>query len=143
MQWQVILAFFSKCDKLLVVRDMVDNPLIMAYMGDTIYEQYIREYLIKQGISKIGELQKKSLDYVSAKSQRYHLERLMDKHFLTEEELEIVKWGRNAKGARSKHADIVSYRLATGIEALLGKLYFQRNVERIKEIMEFIVGEES
>jgi len=122
---------------------MVDNPLIMAYMGDTIYEQYIREYLIKQGISKIGELQKKSLDYVSAKSQRYHLERLMDKHFLTEEELEIVKWGRNAKGARSKHADIVSYRLATGIEALLGKLYFQRNVERIKEIMEFIVGEES
>ena len=60
------------------MQNMVDNPLVMAYMGDTIYEQYIREYLIKCGLSKIGELQQRSLDYVSAKSQRMHLERLMN-----------------------------------------------------------------
>lgn len=120
---------------------MVDNPLVMAYMGDTIYEQYVREHLIKQGLSKIGELQQRSLEYVSAKSQRRHLERLEDANFLTEEELEIVKWGRNAKGAKTKHADIVTYRLATGLEALIGKLYFAGKSDRIKEIMEFIIGE--
>lgn len=121
---------------------MYENPLVMAYMGDTIYEQYIREYLIRSGFVKIGELQKKSLDYVSAKSQRMHLEALERAQFLTEEELDIVKWGRNAKGAKTKHADIVTYRLATGLETLIGKLYFDGKIDRIKEIMAFIVGEE-
>ena len=121
---------------------MHENPLVMAYMGDTIYEQYIREFLIKSGLTHIGDLQKRSLDYVSAKSQRKHLERLENSNFLSEEEIEIVKWGRNAKGAKTKHADIVTYRLATGLEALIGKLYFDGKNERIKEIMEFIVGEE-
>lgn len=121
---------------------MFDNPLVMAYMGDTIYEQYIREYLIRSGLVKIGDLQKRSLDYVSAKSQRRHLERLENEKFLTEKEIEIVKWGRNAKGAKTKNADIVTYRLATGLETLIGKLYFENENERIKEIMNFIVGEE-
>lgn len=121
---------------------MIDNPLVMAYMGDTIYEQYIREYLIRSGISKIGELQQKSLEYVSAKSQRRHLERLENAAFLTDEEINIIKWGRNAKGAKTKNADIVTYRLATGLEALIGKLYFDEKQDRIKEIMKFIVGEE-
>jgi ribonuclease-3 family protein len=120
---------------------MVDSPLVMAYMGDTIYEQYIREFLIRSGISKIGELQNRSLDYVSARSQRRHLERLMDANFLTEEEMEIVKWGRNAKGAKTKRADIGTYRLATGLETLIGKLYFSNKNDRIKEIMNFIIGE--
>lgn len=121
---------------------MYENPLVMAYMGDTIYEQYIREFLIRSGVVKIGDLQKRSLDYVSAKSQRRHLERLENANFLTDEELDIVRWGRNAKGAKTKHADIVTYRLATGLEALIGKLYFDNKNERIKEIMEFIIGEE-
>ncbi|MBQ8659422.1 MAG: Mini-ribonuclease 3 [Bacilli bacterium] len=121
---------------------MHENPLVMAYMGDTIYEQHIREFLIRSGVCKIGDLQKKSLDYVSAKSQRRHLERLETANFLTDEEIDIVKWGRNAKGAKTKNADIVTYRLATGFEALIGKLYFDGKLERIKEIMDFIVGEE-
>lgn len=121
---------------------MVESPLVMAYMGDTVYESHIREFLIRQGICKIGELQNKSLDYVSAKSQRKHLERLENAHFLSDEEIEIVKWGRNAKGARSKNSDIVTYRLATGLETLIGKLYFDGKKERIKEIMNFIVGGE-
>ena len=120
---------------------MVDSPLVMAYMGDTIYEQYVREHLIRKGISKIGELQAGSLEFVSARSQRRHLERLIDANFLTEEEMEIVKWGRNAKGAKTKRADIVTYRLATGLEALIGKLYFANKRERIDEIMKFIIGE--
>ncbi len=121
---------------------MIENPLVMAYMGDSVYEQYIREFLIKSGVCKIGDLQQRSLDYVSARSQRRHLERLENSNFLTSEELDIVKWGRNAKGAKTKNADIVTYRLATGLEALIGKLYFDGKNDRIKEIMEFIVGEE-
>ena len=120
---------------------MNENPLVMAYMGDTIYEQYVREYLIRSGLCKIGDLQKRSLDFVSARSQRRHLERMEDNNFLTEEELEIIKWGRNAKGPKSKSTDIVTYRLATGLEALIGKLYFQNKNERIKEIMKYILGE--
>lgn len=120
---------------------MVDSPLVMAYMGDTVYECYVREFLIRQGLSKIGELQQRSLDFVSARSQRKHLERLMDSNFLTEKEIDIVKWGRNAKGAKTKNADIVTYRLATGLEALIGKLYFEGKNDRIKEIMDFVVGE--
>ena len=114
---------------------MYENPLVMAYMGDTIYEQYVRKHLILSGLVKIGELQKKSLEYVSAKSQRYHLERLMNANYLTSEEMEIVKWGRNAKGAKTKHADIVTYRIATGLETLIGKLYFDGKIARIEEIM--------
>ena len=62
---------------------MHENPLVMAYMGDTVYERFVREFLILKGITKIGELQKLSLDYVSAKSQRKHLERLMNDNILT------------------------------------------------------------
>jgi len=120
---------------------MIDNPLILAYMGDTVYEQYVREHLIKSGICKIGELQQSSLEFVSAKSQRKHLERLIDEKFLTLEEQDIVRWGRNAKGAKTKNADIVTYRWATGLETLIGKLYFDGKQERIKEIMKFILGE--
>ena len=94
------------------------GPLVMAYMGDNIYEKY-----------------------VSAKSQRKHLERLIDNNYLTEEELEIVKWGRNAKGTKNRSTDIVTYRIATGLETLIGTLYFAKKIERIEEIMKFILGE--
>ncbi len=117
------------------------GPLVCAYMGDTIYEMYVREYLVKKGITKVGELQQSSLKYVSAKSQRSHLERLINSNFLTDEELEIVKWGRNAKGTKSKSTDIITYRFATGLEALIGKLHFDNKDNRIEEIMKFILGE--
>ncbi len=117
------------------------GPLVCAYMGDTIYEMFVREFLIKQGITKVGELQQSSLKYVSAKSQRSHLERLINSNFLTDEELEIVKWGRNAKGTKSKSTDIITYRFATGLEALIGKLHFDNKDNRIEEIMKFILGE--
>ncbi len=117
------------------------NPLVMAYMGDNIYEKYVREYLINKGITKVGELQNESLKYVSAKSQRKHLERLINDNILNDEELEIVKWGRNAKGTKSKSTDIITYRLATGLEALIGTLYFDKKEDRIKTIMNYILGE--
>lgn len=117
------------------------EPLVCAYMGDVIYEKYVREHLIKMGISKVGELQNKSLEYVSANSQRKHLERLLDSSYFTDKEIDIIKWGRNAKGTKSKSTDIITYRLATGLETLIGKLYFDKKYDRIEEIMKNILGE--
>ena len=115
------------------------NPITLAYIGDAVYELYIREYLIKEGIVKVNELQKMSLKYVSAVSQRKHVEALISNKLLTDEEIEIYKRGRNAHGGKAKNTDIVTYKIATGLECLIGKLYLNKNEKRIKEIMDFIV----
>ena len=114
------------------------NALTMAYIGDAIYEVYVREYLVNLGIVKVNELQSKSLEYVSAKSQRRILEYLIDNKLLTEEEEQIYKWGRNAHGGKSKSSDIVTYRIATGLETLIGYLYTDKKIERLNEIMKEI-----
>ena len=114
------------------------NVLILAYLGDSIYELFIRNYFIKNNLGKVNDLQNKSLEYVSAKSQRKIFEELENNNFLTEEELEIVKWGRNAKGRVSKTTDIVTYRTSTGFECLIGYLYLH-NEERLKEVMQEVL----
>lgn len=118
------------------------NSLVLAYLGDTVYENYIRRYLIGLGISNVNELQKKSIQYVSAKNQAAFLRELIEKDFLTEEELTIVKRARNYKtGSHPKNCDIVTYKYATGLEALIGYLKLEEKEERIKEIMTYITGE--
>ena len=104
------------------------NPLIYAYIGDSVYETYIRKYLISKNISKLKDLQHNSLEYVSAKSQRRIFEELENNNILTNEELDIAKWGRNAKGGKSKATDIVTYRIATGLECLIGYLYLENKI---------------
>ena len=115
------------------------NALDYAYIGDAVYELYIRKHLISSGITNVGDLTKSSLEYVSAKSQRKHLERLMNTNFLVEDELDKIKYGRNTKGTKSKSADIVTYRMATGLECLIGYLHLSNQDIRVNEIMEFIV----
>ena len=115
------------------------NNLVLAYLGDAVYELYIREYLINCGISKVNDLQVESLKYVSAKSQSDHLQRLLDNNFLSEEEIEIVKRGRNMSSHGKKNIDIVTYKRSTGLEFLIGSLKVKKDEERIKEIMNFIV----
>ena len=115
------------------------NNLVLAYLGDAVYELYIREYLINKGIAKVNDLQVESLKYVSAKSQSDHLQRLLDGSFLTDYEIEIVKRGRNMNSHGKKNIDIVTYKRSTGLECLLGSLKMEQNEERIKEIMDFIV----
>lgn len=114
------------------------NALVYAYLGDAIYEFYVRKYLIDKNISKVKDLTKSSMYYVSAVSQRKILEFLINENYLNKEELEIIRWGRNAKGTKAKHADIVTYRFATSLECLLGYLYYDKKEERINEIMNFI-----
>ena len=116
------------------------NSLVLAYLGDTIYEDYIREYLIKKGIASIKELQEASMDYVSAKSQARILEELINKNIFSEEELEIIKRARNNSSKHHpKSCDVITYRKATGLEALIGALDLMNKKERIDEIMNFIL----
>lgn len=116
------------------------NNLVLAYLGDAVYELYIREYLIKKGIAKVNDLQKESIKYVSAKSQRKILEDLLNDNILTEEEIEIFNRGRNASSHSSKSTDIITYKKATGFECLIGYLY-KKDKERCMEILKYIVGE--
>ena len=119
------------------------NNLVLAYLGDAVYELYIREYLINCGICKVNDLQNESLKYVSANSQSNHLKRLMDNNFLTNDEIDIVKRGRNMSSHNKKNTDIVTYKRSTGLECLIGSLKIDNNIKRIEEIMEFIVGEDN
>ena len=114
------------------------NIQVLALLGDAIFSLYVREELIKKGINNPNVLQKKSIDYVSAKSQARILEELINNNILTEYEIDIVKRGRNNKKENHpKNTDIITYKLSTGFEALLGDLYIN-NKERLQEILKTI-----
>lgn len=118
---------------------METNVIVYAYIGDAVYELIIREYLISQGLCKVNDLQKESINYVSAKKQSYFLEMILND--LTEEEMDIVKRARNNKRSNHpKHTDILTYKHATAFEALIGYLYKKGNLERISDLLEKILG---
>ena len=118
------------------------NVLVLAYLGDTIYENYVRKYLIGKGIGNVNDLQKESVNYVSAKSQAKYLQEMMDKNFLNDNEITVVKRARNYKTtSHPKNCDIVTYKYATGLESLIGYLDLEGKRDRIDEIMNFILGE--
>lgn len=118
------------------------NVLVLAYLGDTIYENYIRRFLIKKGIANVNALQKEAINYVSAKSQAAFLIKMLEEQFLTDEEIIVVKRARNYKTtSHPKSCGIVTYKYATGLESLIGYLELENRKERIDEIMKFILGE--
>ena len=118
------------------------NVLVLAYLGDTIYEDYIRRHLIKSGIGNVDRLQTESIKYVSAVNQSKFLLEMIDKGFFEEDELSIIKRARNYKGkTKPKNCDVASYNNATGLEALIGYLDLDGNYSRIEEIMNYIVGD--
>lgn len=118
------------------------NVLVLAYLGDTIYENYVRNYLIKKGIGNVNSLQQEAIKYVSAKNQANFLMLLLENDFLLEEEIIVVKRARNYKTtSRPKNCDVITYKYATGLEALIGYLELENRRERIDEIMNFILGD--
>lgn len=117
------------------------NVITLAYIGDAVYEVYVREYLIRNGIAKVEELQKEAVKYVSAKSQCKILNYLIDNNILTDMELEIVKRGRNYKRtSHPKNTDIITYKMSSGFEAMIGYLYLNNDRERLTVIMDYILG---
>lgn len=116
------------------------NVLALAYIGDAVYEIYVRDYLLSQNIVKVKELQANSVKYVSAKAQSKILEEMLDENFFTEDEIAIIKRARNNKGkSHPKNTDIITYKYATGMEALVGYHHLAGNKQREKEIMNYVI----
>lgn len=117
------------------------NVLVLAYLGDSVYEIYVREKLIKDGFSNVNALQKESIKYVSAKAQAKFLDNLIKNDFFDSDELEVIKRGRNYKtGRHPKNCDVITYKYATALETLIGYWYLTDNKYRIKKLMEFILN---
>lgn len=129
------------------IDEKVLGSLALAYMGDAIYETYIRHHLLQKGAVKPNLLHKEATYFVSAKAQSKVIHFLLENEKLTEEELAVVRRGRNAKsGTVPKNTDVQTYRYGTAFEALMGYLYLAGRKQRLEEIViqsiQFIEGEE-
>ncbi len=113
------------------------NALTLAYMGDAVYELYIRKRLVLQG-GKQNVLHRKAISYVSATAQARIIHYLMP--LLYENEQDIVKRGRNAKSNTvPKNTDVIVYRYSTAFETLIGYLYLTDNTERLEQIINMAI----
>ena len=110
-------------------------PLVLAYIGDAVYEVYVRSRIISEHSDMPPhKLHVQSIKYVKAHAQSNAVNAL--EGILTEQETSIYKRGRNSKSATvPKNADVSDYRRATGLEALIGYLYLNGEQPRLEEIM--------
>jgi len=108
------------------------QPVVLAYLGEAVYELLCREYGLMKGRTKIQKLHLHTVQMVKAETQSELLHKLSEE--LTEKEKDVVRRGRNVKSHVPKHADPQDYRNATGFESLFGYLYLAGETERIKEL---------
>lgn len=110
----------------------MQSPLVLAYIGDAIYELIIRTYIVTNNEIQVEKLHKKTSDLVNAHAQSEIIKSLE----LSDEELAVFKRGRNAKSyTKAKNATMSDYRNATGFEALIGYLYLNGNTDRMLELI--------
>jgi ribonuclease-3 family protein len=118
------------------------NGLALAYMGDAIYEVYIRDYLIQNGQTRPNVLHKMATHYVSAKAQAALIQKMRELQILTEEEELIFRRGRNAKSyTKAKNTDQTTYARSTGFEAVLGFLHLTKQTKRLEELIVWCIQE--
>lgn len=116
------------------------NGIALAFEGDAVYSMYIRRHLIFKGLTKPNQLHREANRYVSAKAQASLISKMLDTDFLTEKEVEIYKRGRNTNShTKAKNADVVTYRMSTGFEAVLGYLHMTGQIERLEEMVEWCI----
>ncbi|EGQ24709.1 Mini-ribonuclease 3 [Mammaliicoccus sciuri] len=112
------------------------NALALAYMGDAVYEQAVREHLLRSGRVKPQVLHKEATRYVSAKAQAQIIRTMREQQLLTEEEEAVMRRGRNAKsGSVPKNTDVTTYNYSSAFEAVLGYVYLLGRQERLTELM--------
>lgn len=115
------------------------NVLTLAFLGDAIYELYIREALLKK-YAKVDDLQKAAVQYVSAVGQAAYLKKMIEEGILREEEIALVKRARNHKyKVHSKNYDPITYKHATALEALIAYIYLKGETKRVEELMNYIM----
>ncbi len=113
------------------------SPLTWAYIGDAVYELFIRNKLIDETNLKPHKLHIEAIKYVKAKSQAEKLSEIYE--MLTDEEKDIVRRGRNTQNHHlPKNANVQEYMYSTAFEALIGYLYLTKQNARLKEILDKI-----
>lgn len=116
------------------------SGLTLAYVGDAIYEVYIRDFLIRSGQTRPNQLHRMATHYVSAKAQHYLIEAMIAENILTDTEKSVYKRGRNAKSHTSaKNTSVFIYRASTGFEALMGYLHLTDQKERLEELIDWSI----
>ena len=116
------------------------NSLALAYMGDAVFEQVVREHLIRSGRVRPNILHREATKYVSAKAQAKIVREMLETNFLTEEEEAVLRRGRNAKsGTVPKNTDVQTYHYSTAFEAVVGSLYLSEQKERLQEVLHFAI----
>lgn len=119
------------------------NPLVLAFVGDAIYEIFVRAFIVNENREmNVHKLHVKAISFVKAKAQSELMECIIDD--LNDEEMSIYKRGRNAKSATMpKNAKVCDYRRATGFESLFGFLYLTEQNDRIDYLLKKIVDEKN
>lgn len=116
------------------------NGTTLAFIGDAVMTLKVREMLVRQGMQKPNDLQKMTARWVSARSQSYYLQVLLENEFFDEDELLIIKRGRNAQTATiAKNAEVYDYRMATGLEAIFGYYYLTEKLGKMERLWNEIV----
>lgn len=115
------------------------NPLVLAFIGDAIYEVFIRTYLVEKNRDmSVHKLHVRAISFVKAQAQSEFMKEL--EGILTEDEITIFKRGRNSKsGTVPKNADVREYRVATGFESVLGFLYITEQADRLNFLLNKVV----
>lgn len=117
------------------------SPLALAFLGDSVYDTLVREYLLRQANTAVAKLHSAKIKLVCAEFQSEAYDKLAEA--ITERELAVLKRGRNATGNTvPKHAEAVQYRRATAVESLFGYLFLTGKLERIRELFSLIMPEE-
>ncbi|MBY7141663.1 Mini-ribonuclease 3 [Virgibacillus sp. NKC19-3] len=116
------------------------KSLALAYMGDAVYEVYVREHLLQAGQVKLNRLHQEAVTFVSGKSQADVILHWLADGILTEEEERVVARGRNAKsGSIPKNTSVQTYRYSTAFEALIGYHYLTGNQDRLTALLQTAV----
>ncbi len=110
------------------------SPLLLAYVGDAVYELVVRSRLVAAGPRRVKEIHHEAVEKVRAENQARVMRRLYNQ--LSEAEQAIVRRGRNTKNTPPKNADMQDYRLSTGLEALIGHVYLKGDHDRLRELID-------
>ena len=117
------------------------QALALAYIGDSIYDIMSREYVMKNHLGKINDLHRTVSTLVSARAQASFMKELLENDILTDIEESIYIRGKNQKNnSKAKNSSIMEYKLSTGLEAVFGYLYLEKNFERLEEMFNYIIN---
>lgn len=119
------------------------SSVALAYVGDAVYELFIRNHLIQRGGVRPNELHHQAVQFVSAPAQEKVIKTWLTANVLTKEEAAVVRRGRNAKAhSVPKNISVEAYKYATAFEALIGYHYLQGDEERLEELLQLAIQED-